>query len=240
MATQPRPQWHREYLWRELWTERQLLDVLCGRDPDAAAESHDEAVRRAQEHERARDNVDVAIRSGALVVEWTRVEAVEKTIQAVEPELVQAVRRAAMPLQIYGRGYFVRPLLAIQWATKTPDRFPTFPFTAEDLAAVASESVETPKAVDAHPSVAGLVAVREVDADVRTIIARRREMLDGYTVATGEHVKAKIYRAADVHKPEFYKWLNGTLSTASATSRRLEGFLKAQKPPRTRSTGELP
>lgn len=249
MATQHRPHWHREYLWRELWTERQLLDVLCGRDPDAAAESLDEAVRRAQEHERARDNVDVAIRAGELVVEWTRVDSVEKVIEAVDPALAKAVRRAAIPMQIYGRAYFVRPLLAIQWATKTTDRFPTFPFTAEDLAAVVSKPVETPEAVDEGPgshapavavvSVTSAVDVRAVN-DVRGMAERRRAMLDAYTAATGERIKAKIYRAAEVHKPEFYKWLHGTLSAASETTRRLERFLGAQKPPRTRSTGELP
>lgn len=249
MATQSRPQWHREYLWRELWTERQLLDVLCGRDPDAAAESHDEAIRRAEDHERARDNVDVAIRAGDLVVEWTRVEAIERAIEAVDPALAQAVRRAAIPMQIYGRGYYVRPLSAIRWATKTPERFPECPFTADDVAALVARLVEHGGAAEAPPgtdtlgadvSVAGRAELRSVDDDVRSLADRRREMLEEYTVATGERIKAKIYRAADVHKPEFYKWLNGTLSTASETSRRLERFLVARQPIKSRSTGELP
>lgn len=249
MATQPRLQWHREYLWRELWTERQLLDLLCGRDPDAPAGSHDEAVRRAHEHGRAHEHADVAIRSGELAVEWTRDATVERVIEAVDPALAQAVRRAVMPLQIYGRGYFVRPLLAIQWATKTRDRFPAFPFTEGDLAAVVSKPGENPGAFDASPrlnaptldvvSITSTADVVVVHGDVADTVERRRQMLDAYTAATGERVKAKIYRAADVHKPEFYKWLHGTLSAASETTRRLERFLVAQKPPRTRSTGEL-
>jgi hypothetical protein len=52
-----------------------------------------------------------------------------------------------------------------------------------------------------------------------------------YKTATGVSMNASIYKAAKVHKPDFFKWRKGTMPRESITAKRLEEFLKAQRPP---------
>ena len=64
-------------------------------------------------------------------------------------------------------------------------------------------------------------------------IERRKRLLADYKTATKVDANRRIYSArnSSVHKPEFYKWLNGTLPADSSTSQNLERFLSAKKLP---------
>lgn len=71
------------------------------------------------------------------------------------------------------------------------------------------------------------------DSEIVQEIDRRVKLLAEYKAATGSPSNRKIYEAkhSGIHKPEFYKWVNGTLSNDSATTKNFERFLRAKKPP---------
>lgn len=62
--------------------------------------------------------------------------------------------------------------------------------------------------------------------------AYRESLLAEYKALTGASNK-QIYEAQNsgIHKPEFYNWLHGRLSSKSATSINFERFLRAKKKP---------
>ena len=64
-------------------------------------------------------------------------------------------------------------------------------------------------------------------------IDRRAKLLGEYKEATGKPSNRKIYTAkrSGIYKPEFYKWVNGTLSSTSETAKNFERFLREKKPP---------
>jgi hypothetical protein len=66
-------------------------------------------------------------------------------------------------------------------------------------------------------------------------VERRGKLLAEYKLETGASNR-KIYEARNsgIYKPEFYKWLDGTLPSESSTSINFERFLRAQKPPMPR------
>jgi hypothetical protein len=71
---------------------------------------------------------------------------------------------------------------------------------------------------------------------VSGLIASRECLLSEYKSATGNPSNKKIYEATNsgIHKPEFYKWLKGTLSPRSKTSRNFERFLGKKDRPSPR------
>jgi hypothetical protein len=131
-----RPTWTTEYQWRELWSECAALDLLCGRDPDAAVPAGTAAERRHEGRLRAKENVDAAIKAGALDVLWEPLDPkVQAAIESADAALANDVRTTVALNRLYGRRYSVRPAVLTQWVAKTPGRFPDFPFTPEDFAA---------------------------------------------------------------------------------------------------------
>ena len=56
-------------------------------------------------------------------------------------------------------------------------------------------------------------------------------MLDDYSTTTGGDNIRAICRGAKVSPSRFYQWKSGTLSKASKTTKKLEKFLIAKKPP---------
>lgn len=86
-------------------------------------------------------------------------------------------------------------------------------------------SLEETVGVDDGGRFAPLQAVGEEDAPP-TPVADRQAAVDAYRerhVATD----SDIYRAARVHKSDFYKWLAGKLSDKSSKSKRIEEVLRA-------------
>jgi hypothetical protein len=75
--------------------------------------------------------------------------------------------------------------------------------------------------------------VKEVEVPgLDSLIAQRRALLQAYIAKTGASLH-KIYTASNsgIHKPEFYKWRDGTLPNSSSTTINFERFLRSQKPP---------
>lgn len=68
MDKKTRPEWADEYLWLEAWTQRQFLNLLCGRSGDPVGESTEQAIQWEQERARAQVHVRAAIRAGRLTV----------------------------------------------------------------------------------------------------------------------------------------------------------------------------
>jgi hypothetical protein len=68
---------------------------------------------------------------------------------------------------------------------------------------------------------------------VDEIRAKRRSLLEEYKAATGNPSNKRIYEAKNsgIHKPDFYAWLNGDLSSESAMSINFERFLRLKKVP---------
>jgi hypothetical protein len=62
-------------------------------------------------------------------------------------------------------------------------------------------------------------------------VNRRRTLMEQYQKVTGVKRHAPIYRAANVHKKEFYEWWTGRLLARSKAARRLESFLKSKQAP---------
>jgi hypothetical protein len=71
------------------------------------------------------------------------------------------------------------------------------------------------------------------DEEPPDLIALRQQLLIEYKAATGNPSNRQIYRSrnAGIHKPQFYEWLNGTLSSKSATCINFERFLRERKKP---------
>lgn len=72
--------------------------------------------------------------------------------------------------------------------------------------------------------------VQETQAE---LISRRRKLLADYKSATGTLSNYGIYNARNsgIYKPQFYGWLNGKLSSESATCEAFERFLREKKQP---------
>jgi hypothetical protein len=64
-------------------------------------------------------------------------------------------------------------------------------------------------------------------------VARRQKLLDDYKPATSNPSNRRIYDAENspIHKPQFYKWLKGSLPRDSATTINFERFLREKKVP---------
>ena len=63
------------------------------------------------------------------------------------------------------------------------------------------------------------------------LVAQRRQLLADYKAATGNPSNKSIYSGkSGIHKPEFYKWIKGSLSDKSETARNFERILRAKKP----------
>lgn len=61
---------------------------------------------------------------------------------------------------------------------------------------------------------------------------RRARLLAEYKAATGNPSNKRIYEArGSIHKPDFYAWLHGDLSSDSAMAINFERFLRLRKPP---------
>ncbi|MGC8794843.1 MAG: hypothetical protein ACP5U2_15800 [Bryobacteraceae bacterium] len=63
-----------------------------------------------------------------------------------------------------------------------------------------------------------------------TPVADRQAAVSTYHRQHGA-TDADIYRAARVHKSDFYKWLTGKLSDKSSKSKRIEEVLRTPAPP---------
>jgi hypothetical protein len=70
-------------------------------------------------------------------------------------------------------------------------------------------------------------------APVPSEIERRKALLAEYKAATSAPSDYQIFNAqnAGLHKPEFYRWLKGTLTAHSKTAKNFERFLREKKPP---------
>jgi hypothetical protein len=68
---------------------------------------------------------------------------------------------------------------------------------------------------------------------VENEVERRQQLLASYKSATGNPSNRKIYEAVNsgIHKPEFYHWQKGNLSSDSVTCINFERFLRDKKPP---------
>jgi hypothetical protein len=64
-------------------------------------------------------------------------------------------------------------------------------------------------------------------------IERRKTLLAEYKAATGDPSDYQLFNAQNsgLHKPEFYRWLKGTLSAHSRTAQNFERFLREKKLP---------
>jgi hypothetical protein len=64
-------------------------------------------------------------------------------------------------------------------------------------------------------------------------VQRRAKLLEEYKAATNNTSNKRIYEAKNsgVHKPEFYRWINGELPSGSSTAMNFERFLQAKRPP---------
>ncbi len=73
----------------------------------------------------------------------------------------------------------------------------------------------------------------ELGPDEHGEIGRRKRLLAEYKAATHNPSNKKIYEARNsgIYKPQFYQWLDGTLSAHSATAVNFERFLTNKKPP---------
>ena len=73
----------------------------------------------------------------------------------------------------------------------------------------------------------------KAETTVENEIERRQRLLAAYKFATGNPSNRRIYQAANsgIHKPEFYHWQKGNLSSESATCINFERFLRDKKPP---------
>jgi hypothetical protein len=67
---------------------------------------------------------------------------------------------------------------------------------------------------------------------------RRRQLVHEWQAATGISTKTAIYKAPEVrvHRPDFYKWLNGELARQSAGAIRIEAFLQRRQPSTARGS----
>lgn len=67
-------------------------------------------------------------------------------------------------------------------------------------------------------------------------IERRKGLLAEYKAATAEPSNRQIYEAdnSQIHKPQFYRWLKGTLPSSSGTAVNFERFLRENNPPTAR------
>jgi hypothetical protein len=81
-------------------------------------------------------------------------------------------------------------------------------------------SLEEAIGVDEDGHFAPLQAAGEEEAQP-TAVADRQALVDAYGA-----MDADIYRAARVHKSDFYKWLTGKLSDKSSKSKRIEEVLR--------------
>ena len=72
----------------------------------------------------------------------------------------------------------------------------------------------------------------EAGTTIEDEIERRQRLLASYKSATGNPSNRRIYEAANsgIHKPEFYHWQKGSLSSESATCINFERFLRDKKP----------
>lgn len=69
--------------------------------------------------------------------------------------------------------------------------------------------------------------------DIEEEKGRREHLLADYLAAIGNPSRYRIYTARNsgIHKPEFYKWLNGALPRDSETAKNFERFLREKKAP---------
>jgi hypothetical protein len=75
--------------------------------------------------------------------------------------------------------------------------------------------------------------IAESPANREKEIERRQKLLADYKTATGDPPDYRIYNAKNsgIHKPQFYAWKKGTLSSRTTTARNFERFLYEKKPP---------
>jgi hypothetical protein len=64
-------------------------------------------------------------------------------------------------------------------------------------------------------------------------VERRANLLADYKKNVGNPSNRKIYEAPNsgIHKPEFYRWVRGTLPQNSRTTKQFEAFLKSRRKP---------
>ena len=133
MTSRRLPPWAPEYLLRDSWTGKVLFDLLCGRNPDAAATSREELIAWAAERDRVAERVEEATVEGKLVVRRVRRDEALTKLSSIDKELADELREEAGLRLMYGKPFFVTPRAAIEWASGTPGRFPKFAFTLSDL-----------------------------------------------------------------------------------------------------------
>lgn len=75
--------------------------------------------------------------------------------------------------------------------------------------------------------------IAESAVDRESEIERRQKLLADYKLATGDPSDYSIYKAKNsgIHKPQFYQWRKGTLSSRTKTAQNFERFLQEKKPP---------
>lgn len=86
---------------------------------------------------------------------------------------------------------------------------------------------------DSTLSVKAEPAKQSVDATNEEEIERRKKLLEEYKAATDNPSNKRIYESSNskIHKPQFYRWVNGTLPFDSATTENFERFLREKKQP---------
>jgi hypothetical protein len=79
-----------------------------------------------------------------------------------------------------------------------------------------------------HASVPSPTATQDEDE-----VERRKRLLEEYKSTTGCKSNKRIYEARNsgIHKPQFYRWVKGTLPVDSATTVTFERFLRDKKLP---------
>ena len=128
-----------------------------------------------------------------------------------------------LPEIVTNMGY-VRPVIQ-----KVFESFPQWKAYRDELLEVAdllsgSAPVSAPM-IASSESLPGTQAADEVH--------RRATLLEQYKEATGDPSNRQIYTAknSNIHKPQFYEWRDGRLSSDSQTCQNFERFLREKKPP---------
>ena len=75
-------------------------------------------------------------------------------------------------------------------------------------------------------------SIPENTSNMAKEMERRATLLAEYKAATNNPSNRRIYEAnnSTIHKPQFYKWLKGSLPRDSATAINFERFLREKKP----------
>jgi len=140
--------WATKYLDFAAWTQHELRNLLCGFPPSPSGdiplppdtpvpsrtETADKFVAEEMHRVGADRHIQDAILAGDLKVLDPPDEKLLAKISAVlEPDELEALRRALAHHRTCNKAYRVSRDAAVRWAVRRRGLFPAFPFTLDDL-----------------------------------------------------------------------------------------------------------